>query len=185
MKKWLWLFAMGIVLTGCVTVWSKVEQASFTAEDHSYTVALPVGWVRHLMGHSPNDVFITYDGPGLDRIEIVKHANKDAFPKIKKSASENMLAYELAELMIAELKSNKDLANLEVVENVPATISGTPGFKLELRVKNSKGVEFELLIYGVATKSGFYTLTYAAPRMHYYDKYKGVFESTVASFRLL
>jgi len=183
MKRW--LLTICIVLAGCMTVWSKVEQSSFAAPDHSYRVELPVGWVRHQMGRSPNDVFITRDGPGLNRIEIVKRENKKAFPKIKKSADENMLALELAELTIAELKSDKDMANLEVIENAPAMVAGGQGFRLELRVRNNKGVEFEMLVYGVESKGSFYTLAYGAPRMHYYERFKGVFEKTVASFKLL
>ena len=182
MKRWLLMVC--VVLAGCVTVWSKVEQSPFVAPDHSYSVALPLGWVRHQLGHPPTDVFITRDGPGLNRIEIVKRENKDAFPRIKKAANENMLAIELAELTVAELKSDKDLANLEVVENAPATVAGAQGFRLLLRTRNNKGVEFDILIYGVDARSGFYTLTYAAPRMHYFEKFRGEFEKTAASFKL-
>jgi hypothetical protein len=184
MKKLLWLLMICMGLSGCA-VWSKVEKSSFTAQDRSYSVELPVGWARLHLGRSENDVFITYDGPGIERIEIAKRENKDAFPKIKKAANENMLAFELAELMVAELKTTEALDNLEVVQNSPAMISGIPGFKLELNGKNHKGVEFGLLVYGVAGKNGFYTLTYQAPRLHYFQKYSGVFEQTVASFKLL
>lgn len=182
-KPWLLMICVAL-LSGCA-VWSKVENSAFTAQDRSYSVELPVGWVRFHLGRSENDVFITYDGPGIERIEITKRENKDAFPKIKKAAGKNMLAFELAELMIAELKAAEALANLEVVENSPAMVSGLPGVKLELRAKNNKGVEFEMLVYGVVGANGFYTLTYQAPRLHYFQKYSGVFEKTVASFRLL
>lgn len=184
MKKSWWLMLCAALLSGCA-VWSTVEKSAFTAQDRSYSIDLPVGWVRFHLGRSENDVFITYDGPGIERIEIAKRENKDAFPKIKKAADKNMLAFELAELMIAELKAAEALANLEVVENSPAMVSGLPGVKLELRAKNNKGVEFEMLVYGVVGTNGFYTLTFQAPRLHYFHKYSGVFEKTVASFRLL
>jgi hypothetical protein len=184
MKKMLWLLTICAGLSGCAT-WSKVEKSSFTAQDRSYTAELPVGWARFHLGRTENDVFITYDGPRLDRIEIAKRENKDAFPKIKKTASENMLAFELAELMVAELKTDDALANIEVVSNAPAMVSGVPGFKLELTGRNPKGVEFGLLVYGVAAKNGFYILTYQAPRLHYFSKYSAAFEQTVASFKLL
>jgi len=184
MKK-TWLLMMCVALLSGCAVWSKVETSTFTAQDHSYSAELPVGWVRFHLGRSGNDVFITYDGPRIERIEIAKRENKDAFPKIKKAASENMLALELAELMIAELKAVEALANLEVVENSPAMISGLPGVRLGLRAKNNKGVEFEMLVYGVVGKNGLYTLTYQAPRLHYSQKYSGVFEKIVESFRLL
>jgi len=182
-KTWLLLLCLTL-LSGCA-VWSKVETSTFTAQDHSYSAELPVGWARFHLGRSANDIFITYDGPRIERIEITKRDNKDAFPKIKKAANENMLAFELSELMIAELKTVEALANLEVMENSPTMVSGLPGVKLKLRAKNNKGVEFEMLVYGVVSKNGLYTLTYQAPKLHYFQKYIGVFEKTVGSFKLL
>lgn len=184
MKKLLSLLLVCVSMSGCA-IWSKVEKPGFTAQDNSYSVELPTGWARFHLGRSANDIFITYDGPNIERIEIARRENKNAFPKIKKTASENMLALELAELTVAELKSNEALANLAVIENSPVTLSGLPGFRLELRNKTPKGVEIEMLVYGVAGNNGFYTLSYQAPRLHYFPKYSSVFEKMVTSFKLL
>ncbi|HKI64783.1 MAG TPA: hypothetical protein VKA16_09190, partial [Burkholderiales bacterium] len=113
MKRLLALLAMTALLGGCATY--ELTGAGRTAmTDQGYSVELPQNWVR--LSADSKRVIVTRDGFGLQRIMITRAEAKDAFPKIKKQADDKLLASELAELQIAELKSS-GAPNLTVVEN--------------------------------------------------------------------
>ena len=171
------------LLGGCAT-YEVVEKPQFEGPDNSYTVSLPVKWVR-LPAFSER-VDLTRDGTGLQRILIARAKADNAFPKLKRPASEKLLPSELADLQIAELKSmSEQLAALVVVDNAPATVGGRPGgFRLQTTWTTNRGLKVGQIHYGVAYRGYYYLLSYQAPLLHYFDRYRPEFEQTVASFRL-
>ena len=114
---------------------------------------------------------------------IMRADAKDAFPKIKKQADDKLLASELAELQIAELKSS-GASNLTVVENLPARIGGRIGFRLRIRFLNDDGLAFDQVWCGVLDKGHYYLISFHAPELYYFDKYLPDFDRTLASFKL-
>ena len=173
-----------LVLAACVAPPARVDTPRTDAPDKSYALDLPVGWIRSTTVEK--DLVASRDGYGLDAI-IVTHRKLDrAFPRTKKAAAPSLLPFELAELEIAEAKAQSpQLAALELIENEPALLSGKDGFRLKVSYRNDLGLEIHHVIYGLADASGYYTLEYRAPRLHYFDKYYGAFETTVASFELV
>jgi hypothetical protein len=136
---------------------------------------------------SPEDksYSVTRDGFGLQRIMITRTEAKDAFPKIKKQADDKLLASELVELQIAELKAGgSQLANLSVLENVPARIGGRVGFRLRIRFLNDDGLAFDQVWCGVLDKGHYYLISFHAPELYDFDKYLPDFDRAVASFKL-
>ena len=116
---------------------------------------------------------------------ITRSAAKDAFPKIKKPASDRLLASELAELQIAELKaSGSHLANLTVLENLPQMVGGRIGFRLRVRFLNDDGLAFDQVWCGVLDKGYYYLISFHAPELYYFDKYLPDFDRSLASFKL-
>lgn len=182
MKRLLALLAIAALLGGCAT-YELTGSGPTSAEDKSYSVTLPQNWVR--LSSDSKRVIVTRDGFGLQRIMITRTEAKDAFPKIKKPAGDKLLASELAELQIAELKSSGTaLANLTVVENLPARVGGKIGFRLRIRYLNADGLAFDQVWCGVLDKGYFYLLSFHAPELYYFDKYLPDFDRTLASFRL-
>lgn len=182
MKKMLMLVAL-FALSACA-MWERIEKPQTIGPDGSYSVELPVGWVRAM--YANDRILVTRDGLGLQHIAVIRQPIDKAFPRIKKSAAENLLPSELAELQIAEMKTEAEqFSSINVIENAPATIFGRPGFRLHVSFKNERGLVFDRHICGFSDKKGYYLLIYQAPRLHYFDKHKIEFERVVNSFRLL
>ena len=178
--------AVTIVLlsTGCVQTPTRVDVAHSEAPDKSYTVDLPVGWIKQV-SFDNRKLLASRDGFLLDAIEITKHPLKEAFPKTKKAASDSMLPAELAELEIAEIKAEDQYtAALNVLQNEPAEIGGHEGFRIQVSFKNARGLEIQRVTTGFADKAAYYQLAFQAPILYYFDAYYPEFEKTLASFQL-
>jgi hypothetical protein len=176
-------FVLAILLAGCETPPMRVDTPATAAQDKSYTVDLPVGWIKQWTPEK--NLVVTRDGYLLDNIAVVHRPLANAFPKTKKPASVTALPVELAELEIAELKAtNEQLAVLKVLENDPAVVSGKEGFRLKVAFKNQRGLDYQRLVYGFADGSGFYLLDYSAPAAYYFEHYYPDFQKAVESFRL-
>lgn len=182
MKRLLALLASAALLGGCAT-YELTGSGPTSAQDKSYSVTLPQNWVR--LSSDSKRVIVTRDGFGLQRIMITRAEAKDAFPKIKKPAGDKLLASELAELQIAELKSSgSQLANLTVLENLPARVGDRTGFRLRIRFQNDDGLAFDQVWCGVLDKGHYYLISFHAPELYYFDKYLPDFDLTLASFKL-
>jgi len=180
MKRLLALLSMTALLAGCAT-YALTDAGPTAGPDKSYSIQLPQNWVR--LTSDNKRVIVTRDGFGLQRIMITRAEAKDAFPKIKKPAGDNLLASELAELQIAELKSART-PNLTVVENLPARIGGKTGFRLRIRFLNDDGLAFDQVWCGVLDRGHYYLISFHAPELYYFDKYLPYFDRTLASFKL-
>ena len=171
------------LVSGCVTApWSRLDTATTTEPDQFYTVELPAGWVRAEM--FKDRVMITRDGIPLQFIEVTRRPGDQAFPQIERGIPTGTLPLELAEMQIAEYKRHEQLAALEVLANLPATLGGLKGYRLHTRYRTGAGLRYEILTYGVASAEGYFTLTYRAPTLHYFQRDLPVFDTLVRSFRL-
>jgi hypothetical protein len=183
MRRLALLAALLPALAGCVPPPARVDTPQTTATDKSYTVDLPVGWIRQFT--ETGELLASRDGFLLQTILVEKRPIKQAFPKTKKEAAETMLPSELAERAIAELKATSELLGaLTVIENEPALVSDREGFRLKVAYKTERGVEVLREVVGVADKTRYYQLTYFAPKLHYFEKYQPDFANTVESFKL-
>lgn len=176
-----YLLVITFLVAGCAA-WVRVEQPLTESPDKSFTVELPVGWMRANL--VLNGITVTRDGLGLQSITAMKLAHDKAFPTIKKTSSAEMLPTELAELQLAELKIQDDMSNLEVISKKPARIAGRDAFRLHVRVKNKKGLAVDQVTYGFTDNSGLYLLNFDAPRLHYFERDLPAFEQTVKSLQL-
>jgi len=172
-----------LVLTGCASsIWKQIDEPNFVSAKDSYSVTLPSDWVDY--AGARNAKVITKDGVSLQTIRINRENHKNAFKKIEKSSNANMLPQEVAENVIAEIKANYGLDNIEILSNDPALIGGQAGFKLFMEFKTERGLRRKYLAYGLVNDQGLYVLNYEAPTLHYFDRDVDVFESVVKSFAL-
>jgi len=170
-------------LAGCVAPPARVDVSETRAPDQSYMVDLPTGWIKHTQ--PDKTLLVSRDGFPLQTIILAHAPLERAFPRTKKAASETMLPSELAELYISELKNrDQQLSVLKVIENEPVRLDGRDGFRSRVSYMTPRGLEMHHVSYGLADKSGFYRIEYAAPKLYYFDRTLGDFEKTVASFRL-
>jgi hypothetical protein len=171
------------LLAACVPPPARVDVPRTEATDKSYTVDLPVGWIRHFA--QDGTLLVSKDGFALQTIGVTRRKPDAAFPKTKKSASESLLPSELAELQIAEMKTETEqMAALKVLENEPAIVSGKEAFRVRTTYLTQRGLEIQRVTYGVADKSGYYRIEYVSPKLHYFDRTYPDFEKSLASFRI-
>jgi hypothetical protein len=169
-------------LTAC-TPWARVDTGS-RVETHTsdYSLELPLGWVKST--NSSNGTFITRDGPALNAIVITRQPHDAKLPRTKRTTSADMLPHELAELALAEWKSNDTTANLEVISNTPTMLGGHPAVRLHIRYKNERGLPIERVMIGMVDAKGRLTLQYEAPGIVYFQRSLPDFEAMAASVRL-
>lgn len=177
------LIALAIVtLAGCGP-WVKTE-GPYTAAPLHAAVDLPPGWMRQ---NTDKHILMTKDGVLLQMI-VVKRldiSQDKQFLHTKKRVTGEMLPQEVAEVILDDYHSDTDNVDLQLEANAPATIDGNPGFMLRFSHGTSLGLHYRKLYYGFLKDGGLYTLLYAAPRRHYFDRDLADFEKVVKSFRLV
>lgn len=165
----------------CTPMWTRIDQAEVHGQRDAFTVAAPVGWV-HLSGYSER-LFITRDGAPVQFISVALLTPDKAFPHTKKAPPADALPSDLADLILAELRADPLLANATVLENVPARVAGSSGFRLHLEFRNSRGARFDRLMYGCQQGNQLLLFSYQALHTYFYERDLGDFEKLVASYR--
>ncbi len=175
-----------LVLGGCVAGWQVVTPTPYSNTAGKYSVKFPAGWNQ--IAVPGGSVVASEFGPQLQSIMVDYSKPKQAFKTQKKDATPGMDPQELADAVIAELKTQPDRQTLETVRVAPAMVGGQPGFRAELASKRTfqgAAIRFRHVVYGVTNTNGLYVLRYEAPVLNYFDRGLPQFEATVASFSLL
>jgi hypothetical protein len=189
MKRYpiVWITCL-LLLSGCKT-WVPVG-GEFTSSAHNYTVELPQGWKRlnviyHQTIKDKNAVIITRKGPALAYISISRVSTDEALPHAKRRFSKGMLPEEAADLIIQDMRSNPQLMNQRIVENMPARLSGRNGFKIVYTYRTQGGLKKKGIICGLLMDPWCYQLKYEAAQRHYFARNLATFARVKGSFRLL
>ena len=179
------LAVLAIGATGCATPqWSTATAGStYTDPDGGYPVNVPEGW-QWVKYNTKTPLLATRDGPDLQAMRVYFRRHKDAFPNIEKESGPDMMPGDLAELFVADLREERGIGTIDLVENAPADVSGLSGFRVELVWRNEGGLRYQAIVYGCATPRGLYVLAYNAPVLHYYERHVTDFEQSVQTFRL-
>lgn len=153
--------------------------------DKNFSIKVPAGWTftTSLMGPKTN-LFATKDGVLLQQLAVTHHLDKDVFPNSKRSVTAQMSPFEVAEVIVDELRSSRGITNLNVVENTPATVGGQPGFKLMLTYQNSDNLRVTEVRYGSHVGDRTWFLRFTAPSRHYFEHELPALEEAAASFKL-
>ena len=180
MKK---ILNLGILLVLCSMMgcggWSYLKTSKTEVVNKSYSFQTPQGWMEIKFG---KQFTMTRDGVSLQSIKVAFLDKEKALENIKKEYPENALSYEFSELYLAEFKKINESINIELVENKPVTIAGQDGFRLHLKTQNNNGVAYQIVITGLPTKEGLYTLSYEAPSIRYFDMDLENYERLTKSF---
>ncbi|MGI9281199.1 MAG: hypothetical protein ACR2PX_16455 [Endozoicomonas sp.] len=169
------------MLSGCAS-WSVVEKSDLVSPDGSFKIEAPLGWVK---GPNQNAVFLTEEGPHLQKVMMQRYDHKKAFESIKKTSSEEMMPIELADYYLASFKKERDGLEVEQLDIKPVKLSGQAAFRMLLQTTTSRGLKINTLAYGLSSKKGFYELSYSAPELHYFERDLPEFEKMVKSFEAL
>ncbi len=180
MKRFLAVFLLAL-LSACAT-WEKMDADNATIKiKDSYSLTAPQGWVR--APHMAGDVFLSRDGPTLNRITANLEEHEEKLPHTKRKTRADMLPQYFAELLIAEMRAADTTANMEVLSNKPAQIDSRPAVRLLVRWKNDRGLPLERLIYAALTSKGRLLVIYEAPGLVYFPKGLADFEAMIKTLR--
>jgi major membrane immunogen (membrane-anchored lipoprotein) len=178
MRRYIWIIF--ILVVGCAP-WTQVG-GLYKNESYNFSVELPQGWMRWNKGEQ---LFITRDGVSLQYIQIGRMKIEDPLKHTKKKFSKGMLPQEAAEVYLDNLATNSNILNLEVIENIPATIKGIPGFKAVYSYKNKDGLKLKSIHYGFIVGDWLYSINYHAAQRYYFEKDIKTFEKIVESFNFI
>lgn len=168
-----------LLLSGCVT-WQPGGQP-YTARSGDYRLTPPPGWM--FIEAPAGTVRATRDGLVLQELTVTTHELKTPLPNSKRVLTSTLTAFELAEAVADDLRTNREFLNFEIVANEPATIGGREGFALTVRYQTKDKLRLTIRIAGVIQGNKLYTLRFAAPTRHYFERDLPAFTAAVQSFR--
>lgn len=201
MKKILVLIVLAVLSSGCAQTayWTMTDDMNSIVKSKSFRMTVPEGWVRTTNADTferlniddkaqtilLEAMTVTRDGTGLHAINVTRRYPETAFPTIKKKSKHTMLPVEAADLYVSELRKRSGLEQLKVLSNKPSKVNDKQAFRLVMQFKNDDGLRIRILSYGFVDKTGFYTINYRAPYLHYYKRDRKKFEKLVGSFKQL
>lgn len=173
------VLSLAVLLSSCAA-WTHLEQPTRVTGPNGLSVMAPADWVRfNLVGDDV--ILLTRDGLPIQMLRIEYRKADKAFPSIKKKSNPDMLPSETADLLLADLRADKALANLKVLENTPYKVAGKLGFRIHGQYRDERGASFDLVAVGCTTKTGLVLLFYRSLSIHYYARDLKLFDQTVDS----
>lgn len=176
------LALVAMLLTSCAA-WTRLQDSARIDGPDGVSFQGPAGWMRYNLVDD-RVVALTRDGLQIQTLRVEYRSHEKAFPGIKKPSNADLLPAEAAELLLADLKSDKALANIKLLENEPSRIAGQPGFRLHGEYRDERGAKFDLVAVGRVTQAGLLVVFYRALSTHYYPRDIKTFEQVVDSVQV-
>jgi len=187
-----------LLSVACTPTWKYIDDKPKLVKLDRVSFSVPKNWVffnDHNNTYAVRDhgkniktkverILMTKNGFSLDVVDIIKFELNKAFPNINKKADETLLISELAELWIAEQKVALRIEVIEILKNQPINFEKQQGFLVHYRYNDAMGKTIENLSYGFVTKEYFYTFTYQAPSLHFFDASLSDFKGLISSISL-
>lgn len=195
------LLVLVATVSGCASrpYWTLTDTANKVVQSKTFEITLPEGWNRNTVtetkerintGSRFRDVRLerlitSRDGTDIHAIIVTRRELDFAFPTIKKKGTADMQPIEAADLYLSDLRKRTGLERLKVLSNKPAQVNGKPAFHLVIEFKNDDGLRIRIVSHGFVDNTGFYTINYRAPVLHYYARDYADYAGAVRSFRKL
>lgn len=174
------LIILFLCLYGCSS-WVSVG-GKYVSPEHQFETELPVNWRR--LESTRDGLLLTRDGLPLQTVRITRiPADKD-LPFTKRKFTKGMLNQEVAEIAIDDLRSNQNLWNFQILQNVPVELSGHPGFKVVYSYQTKDNLKKSGIYYGAMIDRWYYSLCFEAPSRHYFSRDQATFEQLLKTFKI-
>ena len=174
------LAAIGL-LTGCVEpTWTAVP-GPYYAEKMGVTVDIPEGWSR--LGNS-KDIRLTKDGFLMNFVQISRTPYGEKYENTELTIQPGMSELDASQIVLEAMQTDQDRSNLIILDNRPATVAGSPGFRLEVTYKDADNLTVHEYLYVVLTPGSYLVAIARGPDRHYAEIMAGDFEKLVASIRI-
>ena len=176
-----------LLLAGCAPF--VLASGKQTLSEYEFEVAVPDGWYRAMRDPKTlkalEGLVLTRDGLVLQQIRVERVAVEKDLKSTKRKFDVKLPPQEVAEIELDDHRSNPNVFNLAVEENVPAIVDGRRGFKLVYTWSTKDGYRLKGIHYGFMEGKWVYRIIYQAAARYYFDHDLAVFEKLRGSFRLL
>lgn len=184
--RWGLIGALAIVLAACAQ-YTLVKPGEITVGD-TLRIHSSIDWSRRA---ETNKELWTVDGSGLNEIVFLTGIGNDQ-PIIPGSDDKKkipvyrsgMTAIEIAEAIQAVFVSS-GVTNFQLQRLRPHQIGKVRGFRFDFSYATKSGLEMRGLVAGAVKDDKLSVIMYDAPRLYFFDKYKGEVESMVDSARFI
>lgn len=182
-----WLGGLVLFLAGCAPF--VLASGKQTLTEYEFEVTVPEGWYRAMRApgtlEAPEGLVLTRDGLVLQQIRVERAAVEKELKFTKRKFDVNLPPHEVAEIELDGHRSNPNVFNLTVQENVPATVDGRRGYQIVYTWQTKDGYRLKRIQYGFLEGKWVYRLVYQAAARHYFDRDLATFEKLRESFHLL
>ncbi len=186
--------ALGLLwLAGCGGGPGLIEAGAPVVLSSTLKLDPQIAWSRSRSGWIET---WTVDGDALNRLEFVKGAsNGDALIALDLEDRENgrselpvfdrgMTGLEVHDLYVATL-SQLGYSRIATRDVAPWQLGRRPGFRFAFSHVAEDGLEREGLALGFFDDGELWLVTYTAPKVHYFQKYRPQVEALLSSMTLL
>jgi len=163
------VLALAALTVGCIgrPSWKPVDT---TYKKYPQTAGLPASWLIYDNKETP--LLLTRHGPYMDMIRITaKQKLPMRMPYTDLSINADMKTYEIAEVVMNNLRVTPGIFDLLMEELAPAEIDGKEAFRLSLSYSLENGIRRRCLVFGAIHDGGkYYTeLAMYAHEDYYFD----------------
>lgn len=150
----------------------------------------PQGWMTFRPAEKDEEAvkqgllfMVTRDGFSLQTMRLNKRPLEGEFKHTQKKLSASMLPQEAAAIILDDIRANPDVVDLKIVENGPATLAGSQGFRVNYTYRSKTGLLRQAVTYGCIDKGSLATLGFDAPKRHYFSLDLATFEKVKDTLR--
>ncbi len=169
-----WIFLLLLLMTACAP-WHLHGEAQ------NFSIQMPQEWHRL---NTPRHVILTKDGPFSQYILVQQRHLSEPFKHTKRKFRQGMLPQEAAEVIVAEITSDRAVLDFEVIENLPARVSRFDAFRLVFTYRTTDGLKFKTIYYGVLPGDWYYGIRYNASDGCFSEKDIETFERFIRDFSI-
>ncbi len=174
------LSAIGL-LAGCLApTWTAVP-GPHHAEKMGVIVDIPKGW--SLLGNT-DEIRLTKDGFLLNFIQINRTPYGEKYGNTELTIQPEMTELDASQIVLEAMQADQDRSNLVILDNRPATVAGSPGFRLEVTFKDADDLTVHEYLYVVLTPGSYLVAIARSPDRYYAEIMAGDFEKIVASIQI-
>ena len=175
------------VMTGAHAAGMEIAVANtpVSTTRNQLAVQPPAGWVYQRSGY---EVLTSRDGPLLNAMSFELRKHKKAFPAVKKASTPDALPEDLAEIYVADMKSQPGISDVNVISTEPAVLAGLPAFRVHITyvlMQEMGGAPFEQVALGTPLQDYLLVARYWAPQLHFFETYLPAFEEALPTVTVI
>jgi|GEM_PF-1427125 len=149
-----------------------------------FTAGLPARWLAHEDAAS-GSLLLTRHSTPMDFVHIKRFPVSSPLQYTELALGADMRAFELAEIIVNNLRSAPGIFNLTIEELAPDMVDGREAFRLTMSYAMENGLRRRCMVYGFVSGGKHYNeIGLYALEEHYFGVVLEDFQALVGSFKV-